>query len=861
MTIFFDTDTALTPQNNTSFSKGMRTDFMDNVSSAYNAFTRSELFSSERSNLAEEYINVVDILTRAGHSGFVSPLDQDLKLEPLGSGASSIFGVHRFDLTKKKSRQELEAEFWNKVTELQTTDENLKAALVEAGLDTQENMQKIIAEKTHKAWEEYQKINERASGEWYTGGGKTGGFTGIAGGAFTDPIMLATIPISFGYSVPATFGKAAWKVAKYEMIIGAVAETMIQLKAQPYRKELGFEDAGLETGLKNIAMVTAAAGVLSPVLYGVFKAFGKGVDVGKKYLFKLSDEEINQVSKELGNINPKFKDKTLDNYKIPEKDNPFPDNAAGRTEHRERLDAAVKSVNENTPLDLPPAKNHIVPDNLEPPVNLKPGEFADIFDANGNIVRTQVVKVSTTGNSIKVKLGDGTEKIIGLDPKSGAFQNIRNPNYVIRSAGLNAQGKSVSQLSKQEVNTIRKKLIERKENLEKEGRINEGAYHDTVQDLNSIDFNINKTTTNTNSPRIEKATFNKNESKLAEDIEGVKEFDVPNEAAYRNQASVTEASMFDEGTSLAIRSEAGAGDAAKTVPTGKPLAKTQDLVSKSQLTDTAPPSTVLATAQSKPPLLTRGETNKVVGDISSIGFPLYHKTDNFNEIYKTLSKKMDAVKKELQPIATKYNGDLKARIKEIKSLKEKLATKDKITPQNVSDFLGARISLDTITQAKLVYSELNKKFKLIFKDDFLDDVGRTLTHNTEYRRIHLQALTKDGFSFELQVSLKELDPLIDINHAFYKKLEYQKDTLSKSEILDLVKKQKVAEANIKNKYFKIKDKEFSRLNPTNDVDVPFVIGTRLDENGEKVPLTTTAREAFEQDAKDLTMLKRLENCI
>ena len=136
MTIFFDTDTALTPQNNTSFSKGMRTDFMDNVSSAYNAFTRSELFSSERSNLAEEYINVVDILTRAGHSGFVSPLDQDLKLEPLGSGASSIFGVHRFDLTKKKSRQELEAEFWNKVTELQTTDENLKAALVEAGLDT-----------------------------------------------------------------------------------------------------------------------------------------------------------------------------------------------------------------------------------------------------------------------------------------------------------------------------------------------------------------------------------------------------------------------------------------------------------------------------------------------------------------------------------------------------------------------------------------------------------------------------------------------------------------------------------------------------------------------------------------------------
>jgi hypothetical protein len=79
---------------------------------------------------------------------------------------------------------------------------------------------------------------------------------------------------------------------------------------------------------------------------------------------------------------------------------------------------------------------------------------------------------------------------------------------------------------------------------------------------------------------------------------------------------------------------------------------------------------------------------------------------------------------------------------------------------------------------------------------------------------------------------------------------------------DLIKKQTVAENNLKNKYFEIKDKEFSRLNPTNDVDVPFVVGTRLDEStGEIVPLMTTARETFEQDAKAMTMLKRLENCV
>jgi len=407
MTIFFDTDTALTPQSNTSWSKGTRTDFWDNYRSSYNAFTKSELFTSERNNLAEEYVNVVDILTRAGHSGFISPLDNMLIFE--GEGEEEVVGYRT--TAKIPDRQALETDFWNKVLKLQETDENLKTALTEAGLDTPENMKATIAKKAHSSWEEYQKINEKASTK-----GKIGGFTGIAGGAFTDPLMLATIPVSFGYSVPATFGKAAWKVAKYEMIIGAVAETMIQLKAQPYRKELGFEDAGLETGLKNIAMVTAAAGTLSPVLLGTFKAFSKGADVGKKYLFKLSDEEINQISKELSNINPKFKDKTLDNYKIPQKDNPFTDNAAGRTEHRERLNAAVKSVNDSTALDLPPSKNKIDLEATKPERVV----FNDITASNPGIKNIyNAVKNFKKNIGKKQNLKQTSEKINEVKTESG----------------------------------------------------------------------------------------------------------------------------------------------------------------------------------------------------------------------------------------------------------------------------------------------------------------------------------------------------------------------------------------------------------------------------------------------------------
>ena len=843
MSIFFDEDKALTPKANESWSKGPRTDISENFAAVSKAFSMTEFTQSELRNNEEEYGNVVQLLHENGNSNFINPLD------PMNYMVD--------DIEIAPSTEEMEADFWNRVNNAKQNNEELTLKLKEAGYDSRESMQKVIAKKAQDAWQDYSSISERAT----TSGKIVGGFGGMAATAFKDPFMQLGVLASFGYSIPSTIGAAALRVAYMEAIIGGVSETFIQLKAQPYRKELGFEDAGLETGLKNIAMVSGASAALSPLLLGVFKAFGKGIDVGKKHLLKMPDEDLQKINKEMGDINPKFKNKDLDNYKIPEKDNPFPDNANGRTEHRERLDATIKSFNENTSLDLPPPKNPIDTDNLRPPIEVKPGQLIDIFDAKGNKVNVPVIKKSSSGNSIKVKMPDGSEKVISLDPKSGAFQNIRNPNYTIKSSGLNAQGKTVSQLSKQEINTIRSKLLERKEKLEKDGATNQGVYADTLQDLNSLDFNVPKIATEANTPGVNKANFNRDETTIAQDIEAAKNFDVPNEAAYRNQASLSEETMFDAGTSAAIRAEAEAGAAAKTVPIINLGAKTQDLVSKSQVTDAALSSTVLATAQSKPPLI-RGLDNKSVGDFNSIGIKLYQKSNDYKEIYSNLSKQLEPVKKDLQAITAKYDGNLAARVKDKAKIDEKLAIKKELQPQNIPDWLGARISVDTITQAKLLLSELNKTYKLVEIDDFLDDVGRTQRKNpSQYRRIHTQALTKDGYTFELQVSLKELDPIIDKSHAIYKKITYQRNSMSMDEWNKTLKEQAKVEADMKNAYFKIKDKEFSRMNPTNDVDIPFVVGTRLDENGEIVPLMGTQREAFEQDAKAATMFKRLENCI
>ena len=81
--------------------------------------------------------------------------------------------------------------------------------------------------------------------------------------------------------------------------------------------------------------------------------------------------------------------------------------------------------------------------------------------------------------------------------------------------------------------------------------------------------------------------FNKEPTRLADDQNNVRDFDVPNEAAYKNQAFNLEGTMFDVSTSSAIKTEAGTGAAAKTSPRVE-LDNFQDLSLASQKTARAP---------------------------------------------------------------------------------------------------------------------------------------------------------------------------------------------------------------------------------------------------------------------------------
>jgi len=609
-------------------------------------------------------------------------------------------------------------------------------------------------------------------------------------------------------------------------------------------------------------MVTGASAVLSPLLLGAFKAFGKGVDVGKKFLTKQTPEDLQIIYKDMGEINPKIKDKDLTEFELPKKDSPFEDTASARVEHNERLNTTAKALENGEPVDLPPLRS-----TLETPAPLK-FIFDDMASSNP-VLKNTYDEVKNIKNKIRLpdKVVDNTilpRELKGAKPKYNygnrsielEFDNdIANALYIVGGKGKSASHEAyISFLKKAGVKDIPKKSQAIRDTIRSQAK----GGSDIVKVSAEIPKKINETIIPEKITQVETVTkkFNQNPSKLADDQSNVKDFDVPNEAAYRNQASDLEGSMFDVSTSSAIKTEAGTGAAAKTSPRVE-LDNFQDLSLASQKTDATPSSSVLATATTNPPLV-RGSIINKVGDTSTISNKLIYQVSNdFNEIFNTLSKKLKNVKKELQPIAIKYNGDLKARVKKKPQLQKKLD--DGLNAESISDYLGARISVKTIHEAEMVLNDLSKIYKFIERDNFLTDAGRV---GSDYRAIHAQALTKDGFTFEIQIRLKELDPLTEQSHILFK---LKKGGVKNTTMVGwnkLLNAEKVINKKLKAKYFEIKDKEFTRLKSEDPLDRKIPIGHRIDEvTGEKVPLTITAREALEQAAKDETMLSRLKDCV
>ena len=337
-------------------------------------------------------------------------------------------------------------------------------------------------------------------------------------------------------------------------------------------------------------------------------------------------------------------------------------------------------------------------------------------------------------------------------------------------------------------------------------------------------------------------------NKYEEDLTTNKLFSEPEKGYASEDVSLAD-TVLGEGISKAINDEVGSGGSVSTSPAVKSLSITQDLAEGSQRTKATPPSTVLADATASPPSL-RGSDNISVGSTSSISKRvIYHSINDINELKQLAKKNYDGYLSFLNKFKEKHKANIDISLKDDVSLAEKLKTRN---IEEVSDLLRARVDVDSIDAARAVAQDIKNTVKTIEFDDFLktEDV-----RGSGYRGIHMQLLTKDGMTVELQVRLKSTSEILTRSHKLYKmKAEDFKTAKGKAAFED-------AKLQIKNE---LDDAWFRSLNKQDLgseelIDQPIHVGTRI-VDGEEVDIIKPVREFLEDDAKAAQALERLKDC-
>lgn len=196
-----------------------------------------------------------------------------------------------------------------------------------------------------------------------------------------------------------------------------------------------------------------------------------------------------------------------------------------------------------------------------------------------------------------------------------------------------------------------------------------------------------------------------------------------------------------------------------------------------QRTKRSEPSPVFSTAKMSPSKEKGGLVK--IGEVdASTGKRILHKMNDVKTLLGQAEKTIDPLKDWLTGLTKDIKGMefAGARVKEAKELADKAAELKRPANQ-ISDYLGARVTFDSMAAMREFMTKFEGEAKVIDKEDFLQ-AGRPMSG---YRAIHLQALTKDGFSYELQVMPKSIYDVYEEGRAGYAKWKSRRGNLTPAE--------------------------------------------------------------------------------
>jgi len=312
------------------------------------------------------------------------------------------------------------------------------------------------------------------------------GFTGTAlriGAAVLDPTALAADAVTFGLARPFIYAKKAARYSKYIRggLVGAGQAALVTtpvVLSDPTRDidEIGY--AALMGGV----ITGGLTKFLGPKHPDINRFNSKSQELAKEIEKNNLINDGYKITPEGKKYFPKDREVTTSTYTdevdkiLPSESNIKPTNKNIYSAKEQKIVTSIKSISNQADIPIPK--------------RLSIGDTIKFFDDAGNEVERKVIQVSSSGNSVKVKINN-QEKIIALEEGESSFINYKNPNYVLRAAGTKFQRKNISELKKQELEELRVELQNKKTQFETDQVTNQGIYRDVVKDLKSVEHSLN----------------------------------------------------------------------------------------------------------------------------------------------------------------------------------------------------------------------------------------------------------------------------------------------------------------------------------------------------------------------------------
>jgi hypothetical protein len=312
------------------------------------------------------------------------------------------------------------------------------------------------------------------------------GVTGAAlsfGSAMLDPLAIVADAVTFGVARPFIFANRASRVSKYirSGLVGAGQAGLITAPVVAADPTRDIENIGYAM-LMGGAITSGLTRFLAPKHPDLKKFDAKSQELGKAVEKNILKNDGYNITQKGEKYFPPEKPITKSTY-IDEVDELLPPESSIKptskniySKAENEIVTSIKSV--ATQADLPLPKKVSVGDKIE------------FFDDAGNKVERKITKISSSGDSVKVKIGK-EEKIISLNEGESSFVNFKNPNYVLRAAGTGFQRRAISELKKQEIQDLRIDLQNKKTKMETDQKTREGSYKDIIKDLKSVEFSLN----------------------------------------------------------------------------------------------------------------------------------------------------------------------------------------------------------------------------------------------------------------------------------------------------------------------------------------------------------------------------------